>query len=47
MLLGYLRAGTSPWPVDLRHALRDQQRARLRALLARPRSELSSYRRAG
>ena len=41
---GWLTAGPSPYPAELRAALRRQQSARLRSLLHRPRETLSTYR---
>lgn len=44
MLWGYLTAGPGPWPVALKRALRDEQRARLQRLSRRPARELARYR---
>lgn len=45
MLVGYLRAGDGPWPAELKTALRDTQRKRLKALVLRPRTSWAGYRR--
>lgn len=44
MLLGYLRAGEGPWPIELRRALRAEQRQRLVDLVRTPRQVLATYR---
>lgn len=45
MLVGYARAGSGPWPVELRRALRAEQHDRLRAVVRAPRTGLATYRR--